>query len=362
MNMILFYANYAAPYEGNFIASQRSLIIRLKEKGFNVLFMLPRSACDLTWVNKLEEEVQVVYLPDKRWQRVNVFRRIFRSYQVIFIHVHFLSGPQNEELKIGMRLAGKQVPVIHHFHNHYTPGKHPAKREMKRYFLRGDYLVGCSLGVAEGLKQAGLKNPIDYVENAIDFGRLPDDRAGNMDKYRGTFLIFGFEYERKGVDLAVEACEKLRKKYPEIKLNICLAANRKYAEKKLKEHLGEIPGWINLLPPTDKIGKYYQKAMAFLSPSKEEGFCYSVVEAAYCGCAVIASRISGQDGIRIAHLRWCRPNDVEDLAYNMEKIIQMSEEEQKELGKCLHREAKENYCLGKWVKEMLLYYQKNGFL
>lgn len=363
MNRILFYANYIAQYEGNFIASQRKLIAELRKKGYTVLFLLPGSARTLMWTEKLADEAEeLIFLPEQRINRINVFRKIFSSYPIKLVHVHFLSGTQNEELKIGMYLSGKKIPLIHHFRNHYIPGKNPVKKVLKKYFFKGDYLVGCSRGVAEGLKREGFRNPIDYIEEAVDFDRLPLDKTEDWERRGETFLMFGFEYERKGVDLAVEACAELRKKYPEVKLNICLAANREYVKKKIEERFGDIPVWLHLLPPSEKISEYYQDAMAFLSPSREEGFCNAVVEAAYCGCAVIASKISGQDGIRIGHLLWCGSEDVDDLARNMEKVLRMSQEERRRLAECLHREAKENYSLEKWVKESLHYYERNGFL
>jgi len=45
--------------------------------------------------------------------------------------------------------------------------------------------------------------------------------------------------------------------------------------------------------PTHNVASYYNSSDIFLSSSREEGFTYSVLEAAYCNPMIIASEIGG---------------------------------------------------------------------
>ena len=102
-------------------------------------------------------------------------------------------------------------------------------------------------------------------------------------------------------------------------------------EDKITEKLGKIPAWIKLLEPVENISAYYDEAAAFLSPSREEGFCYSAVEAAWCKCPVIASDISGQNGINIRGIIWCKSESPSDLADKIDEFLRLTEEEKRKI-------------------------------
>lgn len=65
---------------------------------------------------------------------------------------------------------------------------------------------------------------------------------------------------------------------------------------KIKKAAGTkaLPNWVCFLPPRQNIAMYYRAMDIFASPSREEGSTYAILEAAYCGCNVIATKIGGQ--------------------------------------------------------------------
>ena len=111
---------------------------------------------------------------------------------------------------------------------------------------------------------------------------------------------------------------------------------------------GKIPDWIRLLPPTENVSEYYHMADLFLSAAREEGFCYSLVEATYCGTRCMSSRIGGVP-LAIPGMMSFDSENSEDLK---EKILGAIENDENKL-----KEAKkyviEKYELSKWAEEIM---------
>lgn len=360
-NTALFYMNYTAPYLGNFLASMLTLVKRLQGKNINSHFIFPESAQKCYWVQKLTEAgITVSFMPADFSSKCRFMRKIFKNKNIMFIHLHFTDDITERLLmKFIMFVCHNKRPIVVHYHNHYFCNTNRVKQSLKKIIMHGDYLLGCSAGVAESLQTGRFRNNIDFVENAVDFSRLKSSRNG-YNQY--NFLQFGFDYERKGVDLSLEAFQILRKKYDNLTLSIGLASNRQYVETKITEKFGTIPAWIKLLEPTENIAAYYDNACAFLSPSREEGFCYSAVEAAYCGCPVIASDISGQNGIKIPDIIWCKTENSSDLAEKIDSYLCMAEEEKYRLSSRMKASAAKYYDLNRWTEQMITYYEKRNLL
>lgn len=360
-NTALFYMNYTAPYPGNFLASMLMLVKSLQEKEIKSHFIFPETAGKCSWVPKLAEAgITVSFMPEGFKEKFCFFRKIFKNKKILFLHLHFTDSMAERLLiKLAMLLCHNKRPIVVHYHNHYSYHAGALKQTVKKASMHGDYLLGCSAGVAESLKNENLQNDIAFIENAIAFERLESSRSGYGQR---NFLQFGFDYERKGVDISLEAFELLRRKYDDLTLSISLSSNRKYVEDKIAEKLGEIPAFIRLLEPTENISAYYDEAAAFLSPSREEGFCYSAVEAAYCKCPVIASDISGQNGINIRGIIWCKSESPSDLADKIDTFLRLTEDEKAGLGSRLKESAVKHYDLSRWVNQMIAYYEKRKLL
>lgn len=160
----------------------------------------------------------------------------------------------------------------------------------------------------------------------------------------------------------LDAFDILNKKYSDLTLNIFLSSSGKYVRKKIIEKYGEIPSWVRLLEPIDNIVEYYDRACAFLSPSREERLCCSVIEAAYCRCPVIASDISGLNEIRIPEIIWCESGNSQSLADRIDTFLCMDDEEKCRLGDRLKASAEKNYKLERWEDEMLAYYEEHALI
>ena len=104
-------------------------------------------------------------------------------------------------------------------------------------------------------------------------------------------MMFGFLYEVKGVDLALEAVSALNESGEDLQLILILTSNVDTIKEKITTRFGAIPPWLHLLPPRNDIASYYKLCDAFVAPSRSEGLPYSVVEASYLKIPVVLSDI-----------------------------------------------------------------------
>lgn len=294
--------SYVAPYPGNFIRAILALELRLAEGGAKCIYVLPKSMESKPWVKAFAAEGRVVaFLSGHILADAATLVGLIRKHRIKIVHSHFVTSAIHLATFLARKVCPSVVSIVH-MHNHARRDRSRLKEGLKRALVSPSAYICVSDDVCEDMRAKGY--PTDRcvsVPNAIEFSRLDAFDASPVadvpaDKKR--VLLFGFDYERKGVDLAIEA---LRDYDPEhrIVLMIALAANPEQVATKIKNILGDLPAWIRLLPPREDIATYYRHSDAFISPSREEGFCYALVEAAYCGVPLVASDISGQRSLKI---------------------------------------------------------------
>jgi glycosyltransferase involved in cell wall biosynthesis len=167
------------------------------------------------------------------------------------------------------------------------------------------------------------------AENAIAFERLDAFDTGaraslGLPGGAKLALMFGYDYEGKGVDLAVEAVRLLREHVGSpVFLGIVLSSRTEEVRSRIRAQLGvdHLPDWIRLLPPREDVATYYHMADVFLSPSRQEGFCYALVEAAYCLTPVLASEIDAQKDLTLPQDSFFPPLDAGALSQALGRVL-----------------------------------------
>ena len=227
------------------------------------------------------------------------------------------------------------------------------KKIIFRRLYAGNILVGVSQAVSDAVKKFYCGEKVITIENAIYFPRLNEvDSVFKKDVQSISFLTMGYNYWVKGVDLSIQALAQLKNKY-DIVLYIAVASHKEELLKKVKElNAGIVPAWIKFLPPTDKIGAYYKNVDFFLSPSRSEGFCYAVVEAAYCQATVIASKIPAQGALEVDNVYWFESENIEDYIKVIELAIANREkDEDKKMD--ITKKVVDRYALSRWATQII---------
>lgn len=134
---------------------------------------------------------------------------------------------------------------------------------------------------------------------------------------RPYLLQVGALEPRRGIDLALEAMEALRGRWPELVLLLIGGARAPIPELKGAPSWVIRPGFV----PDDELPALYAGAEAVLSPSRGEGFDLPLLEALASGAAVVASDIP----VHVEHfapaVELFASGDWEALAGSLERVL-----------------------------------------
>ncbi len=363
MRYILQNLNYAAHYRGTLLAHIFALETELSKLCVGVIYLFPEAARELDWVKSMQSEGRIVYFKDE--DVLKTLEDIMSEHEYNIIHTHFWNTRDSKAIK---RLKRKyDIKHIIHHHNHFIQYrktnviidslKEIRKKQLK-HKIRCDCNIACGIDVEKDLKEQRFSNVV-CVRNAIDINRFDKIAQTNRKKFQildtsKIFLMFGYPFYRKGVDIAIDAMKYIVKENNYV-LCIVFAAKKNMEIDKIRQKCGKIPEWIRILPPAEDIGSYYRMADCFLSPSREEGCCYSIVEAGYCGLPVIYSDIESQQHIKdIPGFYEFRSEDYISLR---DRIISVPE-------KSSLRERKDiiakEFSMSKWCEGIISCYEKLG--
>lgn len=358
--------DFAAPYKGNFIRSIQSLEKRINQDGHSLIYLLPKNAKALDWVIELQKEGRNIYFIDNSffskkivYRNIKLIKDVIKKEQISVIHTHFVA--YNYTLVLIKLFFARRKYIIGHFHNTFLP-PYNFLRQIKIMAVRLTYdlIVGVSASVAESVIKAGIKaRKVTSIPNAIDFTRLESYEqvklAESIDQK--VVLMFGWPFKRKGVDIALDAIRKLNEENNNIILAISLAGGNDLFEREVVNQLGEIPEWVKMLKPRDDVASYYNYADIFLSASREEGFSYALVEAAYCKPLLISSDIPAPVSLKIPHLFTYPVENVEELKSLLFSVLKMTNEKYKEIKVTQKKYVVETYELNNWTQRIVEYYQ-----
>lgn len=365
---ILHLTDYGAPYAGNFIASLTALESLLDSNEAKTVYVLPPRASDRVWAQEMAQTHDVRFLRKGGFfSYLRQVRGLLKETNADVLHEHFIHFSEKLAAWFASKTCGHRVETVLHLHNHIELPKSPLLRlPHMLYFRSVSRFVCCSESVAAHIIADGVtKERVRVAQNAIAFERLDcfdsSVRASlHLPQQAKLALMFGYNYSVKGVDLAVNAVRLLREREGlPVTLAVALSSNLEQVRLRICAELGvsDVPDWILLLPPREDVSSYYRMADVFLSPSRQEGFCYALVEAAYCRTPVLASAIDAQKDLALPKSAFFPPEDVEALASVLLRVL--SEEHTASRAQALEQageRVRQTYALSRWAERVLAAY------
>ncbi len=359
---ILNFADYSAPYEGNFIKSLINLEEKLIKKNINLVYLFPKPTKEQAWAQGLiKKQKKIYFLTGTYLKDILLIIKIMKTHKIKIIHTHFSTFKYDAILKIS-RILSKKPTYIRHMHMVYKNKNNFLLEKIKRFVSNADIEIACSQVAYKAMKDANFNiNNLYLIVNAIDFLRLDkykeiDRKDFAISSREKIILMFAYNYYVKGVDIAIKAVKELIKQNFNIRLLIIVAKNEKEISNRIIEEEGEVPNYINILPPRNDIGTYYKMADIFLSASRKESFCYAIREAAYLECLTVASNI-------LAHKMTDKDitfenENYKDLAEKLKYALTLRDKDtitltQKEF-------VIEQYSIDKWSDEIIKLYLKHA--
>ena len=367
---ILHLTDYGAPYAGNFIASLKALERLLGKRNTKTVYVLPARAADRAWAQEMSQSHDVRFLKKGGFfSYLRQVRHLLKETNADVLHEHFIHFSEKIAAWLAIQTCGHRVETVLHLHNHIELPKNPLLRLPHiLYFRSVSRFVCCSESVAAHIIADGVpRERVRVAENAIAFERLDSFDSSvraelHLPQQAKLALMFGYNYEIKGVDLAVEAVHLLRE-HEGLPVTLAVALSSRLEEVRLRICaqlcVSDVPDWILLLPPREDVASYYRMADVFLSPSRQEGFCYALVEAAYCRTPVLASAIDAQKDLALPKSAFFPPQDAEALSSALLRVL--SEEHSASRTLALEEageRVRQTYALSRWAERVLSAYME----
>lgn len=174
----------------------------------------------------------------------------------------------------------------------------------------------------------------------------------NLDKHVFTeypqsdkivFLFVGRVMKAKGIEEFLYASEKLSEKYENVEFLICGFCDEKKYIPKIEELSKKYN--LNYLGSVLNIDEYYQKSHCVVLPSYHEGTANVLLEGQATGRPVISTDAPGCGETFVENVSGflCEVGNGESLLKAMEKIINLSYDERKEMGIRGRENVEKNY-------------------
>ncbi len=308
-------ASYFGPYGGNFIASLNALGRELNLRGHEVFFVFPKAVEQFEWAKEFVNITDKCSFLDFAPHSVDNLRRI---HKLIKLHKIDVVLSRMSGWDIASR-SSTRCPVI--WQMEMSVNNSSPERKIKNYVKyklfggKNTYHIAVSQPVSEQINGYRVPNKCVTIPNAIDFARLSDNRAREIDNNVKNILMFGWSPYVKGLDIAISACKSIISNGESVRL---LVSAQEQTYRYMENEFDIKPDWIKLLPPTDNVNSLYRQADIMLSASRMEGFPYSVAEAIYSGLPVVASDIPGTSWAKeFHHVYFFKSEDANDLASTM---------------------------------------------
>lgn len=356
---------YAAPYPGNFIKSLLVLEKKLKIEGHKIYYAFPETAEKFEWCKELSKSNEVYFLPLAK-ARINPktylkIMSILNKNNIDIVHSHF----ELYDIPIAVVLP-KQSKMFWHLHdaieNDYNTHSWIRKVLFKLHysvFSKRAYL----LSVSDKHKEFAIKLGFDRkktitILNGTDLNRISKSNIINNKSY--DFLMFGWDLERKGVDLVIEAGEKLYKNGYNFIISIVASEDtwKNDIFTKLKN-----AKWLHKQNFVEDVNCLYSSSNVFLHTSRAEGCSYALQEAIYSGLKIISSDIpENLFAKEIPTVSIFKNNDCNDLYLKMKDFL--DEEMKLQINDVNEARTiiRNKYSIEIWADNIIAEYRCNGDL
>ena len=286
-----FIASFYGPYYSNFVASMIAFDKKMKHEGNSVFYVLPKETESFAWMEAFKKQNDNIYFLEYKPHSIkNIIslRKIFKKENTNIVYSHMCGWDFTS------RIATPKLPVVWHMHmNVNVKNKIKRIKNFIKFKFMGfgkTYHIAVSQPVMDAINSLKPHNRCVAIENAIDFSRITPKTSTDKAQNCKSVLLFGWQPQVKGLDIALDACEKLISEGKGVKL---LVSAQEKTYEYMSERYEKIPDWVDLVEPTSDVSSLYSNVDIMLSASRSEGFSFSLAEAIYCGLITVVSDLPG---------------------------------------------------------------------
>lgn len=169
--------------------------------------------------------------------------------------------------------------------------------------------------------------------------------------------MFGWDPDRKGVDIAFQASELLQKRgYHNVLLLIVSGENK---EDFKSEQINSVTTSVRIIPPQENVSDLFTLADCFLSASRREAFSYAIGEAMAAGLPIVSSdlpHLKSIYGKAKGYFTFKSENPAE-LAKTQAHLLDLPKTEWDSFSAANKSFIEENLGISKWCKNIIDLYE-----
>jgi glycosyltransferase involved in cell wall biosynthesis len=368
---LLCIAQYAAPYEGNFIASLEALeAILCKEYKCEVAYVFPRLASSQAWIHKFMLEHRTFFTCNDVCHSYTELEKIREEYMPTLVHTHF----DGYDLAVN-KVFFNGVKIVWHMHNHLSYVNHPLKAIYQMWCFLQHYGWQSKnvniISVSDEMKKFVEKwrkrsiygtlfaggGKIQFIPNGIELSRVLNKRKPRISDDKFIFLAFGGRNSQKRIDVLLEAGKELIKLRNDFQVFITKGTDTEAVVNNYFQ--GNLPSWVILKDQTEDIASLFNSVDCFISSSEHETFSYAICEASVFGLPVIQSDIAGTMwNAKNPSTRLFKVNDPLALCKQMNFIIDADKEELEKQIQVTIENNRRDYSLEQWAHNVISFYKQ----
>lgn len=304
---VMLAADYSAPQSGNFISSLIALGRAIKARGDEIVFVFPYDRSWVKWM--IDLGFQVVITGEEGLKadlQTDTLVQLSEEYRIDLLHLHF--GMFHYAIAHN-RSAFKNVKIIIHDHMDFNLGAGISKQfamcAIKSLIYRKNKISIISVMERKTKSYIFLKDKW-YVPNGLSFERNIDRSMSRLEtrtllklsEKDRIVLLLGWDFKRKGFDIALKAVEKCRKIDPYICLGVIGAGQGRPSESaklfiKNETDIDPNEPWIHYFNNYEDMFAIHRAVDAYISTSRFEAFSYGLLEAISQNTPVVVSNIPG---------------------------------------------------------------------
>lgn len=328
------------------VQTSRSLV----ERGHEVLIFAPKAKHKFKTTVK---GLKIIYLPSIAVNAYEGFRLAtpffpllnnkIKKFNPDIIHFH---TPSTVGINGILQAKLYKIPLVGTFHTYFMEpeylriiGLHKVKLDTNYlihrlawqfsniFYNRADVVVAPTVSTKKDLIKNGLAVPIEVISNGIDLSLLKHENEKNFIVPSRYFLYVGRLSAEKSIDILLRSFEVFTQSNKDIKLVLVgdgpIASELKKLAKQLR--ISQRVVFFGKVDNDELVhSNIYNNALAFITASKSETQCISLLEAAASGIPLIGVKARGVADLILGYGILCKPDNVDNIKSAMEQIIEDS--------------------------------------
>lgn len=294
------------------------------------------------------------------------FFKIIDTEQPDLVHINGIWDPQNFLFqKVAQKMKFPVIISPHGMLEPYILNRHPLKKKIALFLYQSkaiksaDYLHATALEELDHIRKLGFSAPAEIVPNGVNISEIKQKEDwSKTDSSCFNILFLSRIHPKKGIELLISAIELIE--HGNLKISIAGEGDKTYVDYLnqliLKKGLNKKFEFLGGVYGLEKW-EVFRDADLFVLPTYSENFGIVIIEALAAKIPVITTTGTPWEEIETHKCGWWIEPKVQDLAIAIQKAVNNSPEEMKEMGERGRKLVETKYNIQSVALKMISMYE-----